>query len=1054
MRKQLDPRLPTLIINCALTNQRSLIILVGDKSRDQIVNLHFLLSQARVSSRPNVLWCYKKDLGFTSHRKKREAKIKREVKQGRREANEQNPFELFVTLTDIRYCYYKETQKVLGQTFGMLVLQDFEALTPNLWARTVETVQGGGMVVVLLKTMRSLRQLYTMTMDVHARYRRTSSGTAVSRFNERFILSLGSCPTTLVLDDELNVLPISSVKDITPLDPSSIPSTSSAQLHSLKDSISDESESVREVVDVCKTADQARGLLAVLPHLEKHELNHTVSLTSARGRGKSSLLGLSLALALHFGFSNIFVTSPHPSNLKSLFEFLFKGLDKLGWEEHLDYDIRVALPQPGEEQGAGKDIVRVDLKKKGRQTIQYIHPRDAHKLSQAELLVVDEAAAIPLPLVKALLGPYLVILSSTINGYEGTGRSLSLKLIAQLRESSRLSLSQQASGDDKGRSAALIAGASARKLHEVTLDEPIRYALGDPVEAYLSRLLLLSPPNPSTTSGTPHPRQCNLYCISRDTLFSFHPVAEKFLERCWGLYVAAHYKNAPDDLMLLSDAPAQRLFVLCKEIQTDATTLPEPLCVIQVAMEGRISRDAVMEGLRGGIRGGGDLIPWLISQQYQDDGFGGLSGARVVRIATHPEYNSMGYGARALDLLRSFFGGELLNLEEAAQEEPLEMNRDVNDIDASTSLQTDKPSLRPITSLPPLLRKLTSLTPEPLDYLGVSYGLTAPLLKFWKRAGYVPLYVRQTENELTGECTCVMLKPLRSDGDEWLAEFAQDYRKRFLSLLSFKFREFPSVMSLSLLEAVNSGAAAVKEKPRELDARELVMHLTPFDIKRLESYASNMLDYHVVLDLIPVLSNLYFLQRVPAIGRLSGVQASILLSIGLQRKTVEEIESELGLPVNQVLALFIKVIRKLCTHFQVLQKAEIGADIPEEPVMPKMNAKGTTNGKEWKALEKTVDEELEEAAVEDEETRRRKQEQRQMIDSLDLSKYAINDAAQDWSAAEKQVSALTKTGDKKGLSSLVSVKSTENAKKRKAEEETKGNGEGKRKKDGKKVKRV
>src|SRR6202035_6010229 len=31
----------------------------------QIVNLHFLLSQARVSARPSVLWCYKKDLGFT-----------------------------------------------------------------------------------------------------------------------------------------------------------------------------------------------------------------------------------------------------------------------------------------------------------------------------------------------------------------------------------------------------------------------------------------------------------------------------------------------------------------------------------------------------------------------------------------------------------------------------------------------------------------------------------------------------------------------------------------------------------------------------------------------------------------------------------------------------------------------------------------------------------------------------------------------------------------------------------------------------------------------------
>ena len=49
--------------------------------------------------------------------------------------------------------------------------------------------------------------------------------------------------------------------------------------------------------------------------------------------------------------------------------------------------------------------------------VQYIHPSDAHKLGQAELVCIDEAAAIPLPLVKNLMGPYLVFMSSTINGY-------------------------------------------------------------------------------------------------------------------------------------------------------------------------------------------------------------------------------------------------------------------------------------------------------------------------------------------------------------------------------------------------------------------------------------------------------------------------------------------------------------------------------------------------------------------------------------------------------------------------------------------------------------
>jgi N-acetyltransferase 10 len=54
-------------------------------------------------------------------------------------------------------------------------------------------------------------------------------------------------------------------------------------------------------------------------------LRSTVSLTAARGRGKSAALGLAMAGAVAFGYSNIFVTSPSPENLTTLFEFVFKG---------------------------------------------------------------------------------------------------------------------------------------------------------------------------------------------------------------------------------------------------------------------------------------------------------------------------------------------------------------------------------------------------------------------------------------------------------------------------------------------------------------------------------------------------------------------------------------------------------------------------------------------------------------------------------------------------------------------------------------------------------
>ena len=61
--------------------------------------------------------------------------------------------------------------------------------------------------------------------------------------------------------------------------------------------------------------------------------------------------------------------------------------------------------------------------------MQYIHPGDAHKLEQAELVCIDEAAAIPLPLVKRLIGPYLVLMASTVNGWVRVHVRLALMIL-------------------------------------------------------------------------------------------------------------------------------------------------------------------------------------------------------------------------------------------------------------------------------------------------------------------------------------------------------------------------------------------------------------------------------------------------------------------------------------------------------------------------------------------------------------------------------------------------------------------------------------------------
>ncbi|KAG9232422.1 N-acetyltransferas-like protein [Amylocarpus encephaloides] len=1046
VKKAVDSRIPALIRNGVQEKKRSFFVVVGDRSKDVIVHLHYIMSSMDMKQNKSVLWAYKKSLlGFTSHRKKRENKIKKEIKRGIREANTEDPFELFVSLHNIRYTYYKDTEKILGQTFGMCILQDFEAITPNLLARTIETVEGGGLVVLLLKGMTSLKQLYTLSMDVHSRYRTEAHDDVTARFNERFILSLGKCESCLVIDDELNVLPISGGKNVAALPPLDInePKTKSQEeLDEMKESLQD-TQPVGSLVTLAKTVDQAKALLTFVAAIAEKTLRSTVTLTAARGRGKSAALGVAVAAAVAHGYSNIFITSPSPENLKTLFEFIFKGFDALNYSDHIDYSI-IQSTNPD----FNKAIVRVNIHRQHRQTIQYIRPQDAHVLGQAELLVIDEAAAIPLPLVRKLMGPYLVFMASTINGYEGTGRSLSLKLIKQLREQSRgvSKSNSDAQVTDRDTGKASKTGDSSfsggRTLREITLAEPIRYAKDDPVERWLNTVLCLDATLPrsrlNTLQGCPDPSQCQLLQVNRDTLFSFHDVSEKFLQQMVALYVASHYKNSPDDLQLMSDAPAHQLFVLIPPISEDSKSLPEPLCVIQVSLEGQISKQSVLNNLSRGKRAAGDLIPWIVSQQFQDEDFAGLSGARIVRIATNPDYVAMGYGSKALELLTDFYEGRFANLsEDSIQEAEETITRVTDDELANASLLDDDIKVRDIRKMPPLFSKLSERRPSPLDYLGVSYGLTQPLHRFWKRSSFAPVYLRQTANELTGEHTCVMIRPLSTSSDpSWLGAFTRDFHNRFLSLLSYNFRVFPSVLALSIDESSNNGSNLDSSyTPSPLTPAELTTLFSPFDLKRLESYANNMLDYHVILDLVPKLANLYFTSRLTPAIKLTGIQKSILLAVGLQNKDLDDVEAELSLPSSQLLAMFIKILRKMSAHFRSLVDSAAEAELParENIGVSREDADNAQDDEiidsRFVPLEQDLEDELDEGG--DEALKALREKQRELIDALPLSQYEIDTAsAPSWAEAEKQVLSATKLGHR---NPVVSVKSSKE-KKRKAGE--------------------
>ncbi|KPI89073.1 hypothetical protein ABL78_1809 [Leptomonas seymouri] len=954
VKRKVDDRIKALIDDVAHHKHRGLILLVGDRAKDQVVNLHHMVSRANHNAKATLLWCMRDDPDFGSTGKKQQEKRARlEVKGGLSTEASKEAFQTFLAQTNIRFCKYAETHKILGQTFGMAVLQDFEAISPNTLARTMETVKGGGLIVIMFRAMRSLKQLYTIAMDVHARYRTESQKDIVPRFNERFLLSLTDCDTAMCVDDDLNVLPITQkMKTYGKNKKGDAYDADLAvqgrlqhevDLNNVKEKLK-VSADVGPLVQLCQTMDQAKTVLSLMQTVMEKRLDSTSVVTAGRGRGKSAALGMTIAGAVAQGYSNIMCTAPSPENVQTLFEFAIRGLQELGYRERTDFE---ALQGVSEE--FAKCLIRINVFREHRQTIHFVSATDTAKFAQAEVVVIDEAAALPLTLVKAILGPYLVILSSTVSGYEGTGRSLSMKLVADMRRSSG-----GGSPDE-------------RKLKELSMADPIRYGPNDPVEKWLNKLLCLDATMENTQLTTsPHPSTCELFYVDRNALFSYHPLAEELLQRIQSLLVAAHYKNQPNDLQLLSDAPGHHLFVLCAaSVEASATTepsskspsaagVPDVYCVIHACEEGQVSAQSIKSRLSHGLRPSGDLIPYTLSQFYLEEGFAKLAGLRVVRIATNPALPRAGYGSRALSLLQQYYSGSIsltaakptkLGGRETGEgaKGPSDHKRNSTTGGDEEGETAASPSavLAPRSHVTSLLTPLIERPYELVDYLGVSFGLTTELLNFWKKAGYLPLYVRQAANELTGEHSCVMVRPMGFD----VRPLQHEFQHRLLSLLSMPFRHLPTELALSLvsdleahdphkLAAATDLADAAQHRVRvdgvpQATYDDITSVFTSSDLQRLRLVSTTFIEGGNVLDLVPTLAKLYFekkLFRSPD-GTdgvvLSHAQAAVLLAVGLQCQTIEQLSMQRafsGVAAQQLRALFLKALSRLSEHLANLQK--------------------------------------------------------------------------------------------------------------------------------------
>ena len=192
------------------------------------------------------------------------------------------------------------------------------------------------------------------------------------------------------------------------------------------------------------------------------------------------------------------------------------------------------------------------------------------------------------------------------------------------------------------------------------------------------------------------------------------------------------------------------------------------------------------------------------------------------------------------------------------------------------------------------------------------------------------------------------------------------------------------LLSLRTSRSASKLDADLAAKP--ISKAELDALFTPFDLKRLDSYANNMLDYHVILDMLPPIATLFFTGRLKGQVKLSGVQTALLLAIGLQRKEFSDVEKELNLNSSQLMAMFVKIVRKAATAFRGIVEGAVEETMPDAMEVEENGADGeaANDAHRFMPLEKDLQEELREGG--DEFLAEDKERQRSMIDALPLHK--------------------------------------------------------------------
>jgi len=340
--------------------------------------------------------------------------------------------------------------------------------------------------------------------------------------------------------------------------------------------------------DIVLTDDQQQAVTAIMKVVHGHRRRPLV-LSADRGRGKSSCLGIAAAQLLNEGKQTILITAPSLATVAAVFE-------------HAQRLLADAKTSTG--------LISVD-----HAEIRFVAPDVLIETEQkADLLLVDEAAAIPASMLEKLLQKYSrIVFSTTLHGYEGTGRGFAVRFQQTL---------------DK----------KTPNWQHYRMETPIRWAENDSLEAFSFESLLLdaSPVNDELIIDA-NVEQCHFECIDRQTLIN----SEQDLRELFGLMVLAHYRTRPSDCQMMLDRDDVTVYVM----RYQGHIVASAWLVKEGSLDDELSA-AIFSGQR---RLKGHLLPQSLLAHAGMFDAGRLNYQRIIRIATHPAIQQRGIAKALVD---------------------------------------------------------------------------------------------------------------------------------------------------------------------------------------------------------------------------------------------------------------------------------------------------------------------------------------------------------------------------------------------------------------------